>query len=202
MNNSIYKKGLVIFLVIAIIIMTAVGIKLKAKQDEIVVITSTGKVGEAQVTDKIESKNDKENKIIYVDIDGAIKNPGVYEFTEGDIVNDAILRAGGLIENASTKNINRARKLADGEKIYISQIGEESKELDSSDFTVENKKININQASEKTLMSLPGIGEVYAKRIVEYRNEKPFNNIEEIKNIKGIGDKVFESIKGLITVNW
>jgi competence protein ComEA len=86
--------------------------------------------------------------------------------------------------------------LVDGEKIYI-YIEGEMEIIASEDNGI---LININTASADVLMSLPGIGEVYAKRIVEYRNTKKFSSIEEIKNIQGIGDKTFEKLKELITV--
>lgn len=71
---------------------------------------------------------------------------------------------------------------------------------DDSDYVEENKIININKATEEELMALPGIGESKANNIIEYRNENKFNNIDDIKNVSGIGDSVYEKIKDLITV--
>ncbi|MDD4088280.1 MAG: helix-hairpin-helix domain-containing protein [Tissierellia bacterium] len=186
MNNSVYKKGLAVVLIIAIIIMAALGIKLSGKEKEVAFTNYSG----------IE-QNEEPKEYIFVDIDGAVINPGVYELIEGSRVNDAIKQAGGLKEKAITQNLNKARKLVDGEKIYIYIQGE--MEIITSDDN--DVLININTASSDVLMSLPGIGEVYAKRIVEYRNTKKFSSIEEIKNIEGIGDKTFEKLKELITVN-
>ena len=193
MNNSIYKKGLAVVLIISLLIMMAVGIKLSSKEHEI------NYTNEINYDENVENY-DESTSCIFVDIDGAVVNPGVYEFVEGDRVNDAIIKAGGLKDAAYTKNINKARKLLDGEKIYIM---EEKENYD--DFALNNivnsSKININTASKEILMTLPGIGEVYAVRIVEYRNVNLFSSIEEIKNIEGIGDKTFEKIKNLIVVN-
>lgn len=192
MNNSIYKKGLAVVLIIAIIIMTALGIKLSGKEKEIIFTNYL------DVNKNNEEQNNEEKKeiFIYVDIDGAVINPGVYELIEGSRVIDAINLAGGLNEKAVTQNLNKAKKLVDGEKIYIYEEGDAEIESFS-----DNILININIASIDSLMSLPGIGEVYAKRIIDYRNNKEFTSIEEIKNIAGIGDKTFDKIKELITVN-
>lgn len=196
MNNSIYKKGLAVVLIIALFIMAAVGIKLSSKENEIC-YTSNDNIDE---NEKNIEHTHNSTKYIFVDIDGAVKNPGVYEFNEGDRVNDAIIRAGGLKDTALTKNLNKARKLVDGEKIYILEEGENIGDLPL--YNAENEgKININTASKENLMSLSGIGVVYAERIIEYRNKKQFTAIEEIKNIEGIGDKTFEKIKDFITVN-
>lgn len=191
MNNSIYKKGLAVVLIIAIIIMAVLGIKLSGKEQKEKEIAFTSIVKENENNKDVISN-------IYVDIDGAVINPGVYELTEGSRVNDAINAAGGLKEKAVTKNLNKARKLVDGEKIYIYEEGEIKEEESDS---CQNELIDINTASLNILMTLPGIGEVYGKRIIEYRNNKRFNTIEEIKNIQGIGDKTFEKLKELITVN-
>lgn len=191
MNNRLYKKGLAVVLIIAILIMTAVGIKLSSKEEEIIFT-------DFENTEQEDSNTIAENKTeihIFVDIDGAVNNPGLYELHNGDRVNDAILMAGGLKENAYTKTLNKARKLVDGEKIYILEEGEIESLNSNSDL------ININNASINDLMSLPGIGEVYAKRIIDYRNKNLFASIDEIKNIEGIGDKTFEKIKDLITIN-
>lgn len=194
MNNSVYKKGLALVLIIAIIIMTALGIKLSGKEKE-VIFTNYADLNQSE-EQKQEKPNNEEISYIYVDIDGAVINPGVYELTEGSRVIDAINLAGGLSDNAFTQNLNKARILVDGEKIYIYQEGEI--EIIESDDKV--GLININSASIDSLMSLPGIGEVYAKRIIDYRNKKKFSSIEEIKNIEGIGGKTFEKLKELITI--
>jgi competence protein ComEA len=187
MNNRVYKKGLALVLIIAIIIMAVMGIKLAGREKEIV------------FTDLTEVDTDEKDYVkdyIYVDIDGAVKNPGVYLLAEGSRVIDAINMAGGLEEGAFTRNINKAGKLTDGEKIYIPAEGESNAESFQS-----NNLININTASAELLMTLPGIGEVYAERIIEYRTNKKFSSIEEIKNIQGIGDKTFEKLKELISIH-
>ncbi len=195
MNNSIYKKGLAVVLIIAIIIMTAIGIKLSGKQE--VIFTNYTNLQNEEQNKEEQNNKEQSKKDIYVDIDGAVINPGVYKLVEGSRVIDAVNLAGGLKDSAITQNLNKARVLVDGEKIYIYKEGET--EIVSSDDN--GSLININLASIDSLMSLPGIGEVYAKRIIEYRKNKQFNSIEEIKNIEGIGDKTFEKIKDMITIN-
>ena len=190
MNNRLYNKGLVIVLITALLIMTAVGIKLSDKEEEMIF---TG--FEKTVSEDKELTEVKTSGYIFVDIDGAVKNPGVYQLEDGDRVNDAIIMAGGLTEHAYTKNLNKARKISDGEKIYIPAEGEIESSSNSSGL------ININTASIGELMSLPGIGEVYAQRIIDYRSSKLFGSVEEIKNIEGIGEKTFEKIKELITID-
>nr|WP_300090397.1 helix-hairpin-helix domain-containing protein [Sedimentibacter sp.] len=193
MNNSIYRKGLAVVLIIALIVMASLGIKLSGKENEIKYTSSSEKTNNDTVTEP-----EEELSCIYVDIDGAVNVPGVYEFSEGDRVIDAIEKAGGLKDNAYTKNLNKARKLIDGEKIYIFEEGENIS-LDLYNAGNEGK-ININTASKDKLMSLPGIGEVYAQRIIDYRSRKFFSSIEEIKEVQGIGEKIFEKIKDSITI--
>lgn len=196
MNNSIYKKGLAVVLIIALIVMATLGIKLSGKEKEITYTSSSDIINNDTVLESSEEKL----SCIYVDIDGAVKNPGVYEFAPGDRVIDAIEKAGGLEEDAYTKNLNKARKLVDGEKIYIFEVGENTL-LDLYNDGNDGK-ININTASKENLMSLPGIGEVYAQRIIDYRSVKNFSSIEEIKEVQGIGDKIFEKIKESISIEW
>lgn len=191
MNNRLYRKGLAVVLIVALLIMAAVGIKLSGKEEEIDFTGYETESGNQKITE--------ENNLsgyIFVDIDGAVKAPGVYRLKDGDRVNDAIIMAGGLTGDAYTRNLNKAEKLTDGEKIYIPKAGENSEASSDS-----GGLININTASLDDLISLPGIGEAYAQRIIDYRNEKAFGSVEEIKNIKGIGDKTFEKIKDLITAD-
>lgn len=194
MNNHFYQKGLVIVLIIALLVMAGVGIKIRSKEQE---IAFTAFEDYNEIVEKT-TNDEKSSGTIYVDIDGAVNSPGVYELNDGDRVNDAINMAGGLKDNAYTKNLNKAKKLIDGEKIYI--ITEEEA-LKEEELIESSKLINLNTATINDLMSLPGIGEVYAKRIIDYRKEKSFKQIDEIKNISGIGEKTFEKIKDLITID-
>jgi competence protein ComEA len=203
MNNRIYEKGLVVVLIIALFVMTSLVIKLTNRKEDIIYSS----LSEVELEEK-HVEIQEERQIIIIDIDGAVNKPGVYQCIEGDRVNDIIIMAGGLLENAYTKNINKARKLEDGEKIYILEEKEEAFNVALVDESIYNtgesditNKININNASKDMLMTLDGIGEVYAERIIDYREKTKFKNIEEIKNIKGIGDKTFENIKDKITIN-
>lgn len=141
--------------------------------------------------------------MIMVHITGEIFKPGLVELENGSRLIDAVNETGGLTDNADLDKINLARKLKDEEKIYIPKIGE--KNLDNHDydsnFSNNNDKININDASKEELVTLPGVGEVLADRIIQYREKNKFSSIEEIQNVSGIGAKTFEEIKELIKVD-
>ncbi len=143
--------------------------------------------------------------LILVDISGAIQNPGVYPLLPGSRLQDAVNAAGGLMDTADREIINLARLVHDGDKIFIPDINEEMVHS-SEDIGEEEKasptnceKININTASINELLQLPGIGEVRAKQIIDYREmHGKFTAINEITNIPGIGEDTFTQIKDLI----
>ena len=156
-------------------------------------------------TDEDENVEINEMKVY---ISGEISKEGVYEFEDGDRLDDLIKKAGGLTENANAKDLNLAMKLEDEMKIYIPSIYEISS-VDTADtipiITSDSKdsskdKININKASKEELMSLPNIGDKRADSILEYRESNTFETIEDIKNVNGIGEKFYQSLKDLITV--
>ena len=174
---------------------------------------------------KVEKEiNKKEIKIekIKVDIKGNILNPGVYEVDVNSRVIDVVSLAGGITDNADTSSINLSKILKDEDVIIIYEKGkdiktyeeyQESIELcnkDNNDVCIEkmeanntenNSIININEANKELLMTLTGIGESKAVKIIEYREkEGKFNTIEDIKNVEGIGDSLFEKIKNYITI--
>lgn len=158
------------------------------------------------------SPADKDNNVeineMKVYISGEIGKEGVYEFEDGDRLDDLIKKAGGLTENANAKDLNLAMKLEDEMKIYIPSIYEISSvdtadtiPIISSDSKDSSKdKININKASKEELMTLPNIGDKRADSILEYRESNTFETIEDIKNVNGIGEKFYQSLKDLITV--
>lgn len=155
-----------------------------------------------------ESSHEAEKTIIFVDIDGAVNNRGTFQLPEGTRLCTLIELAGGLKENADTRYINRAEKLHDEQKVYIPEKGEEIGPIaiegkDNSLYSGESDDglININTATKSTLESLPGIGEVLATRIIDYRDEnQSFSCIEDIKKVSGIADGKFNQIKDLIKV--
>ncbi|MBP2069728.1 MULTISPECIES: helix-hairpin-helix domain-containing protein [Anaerococcus] len=148
-------------------------------------------------------KEDSEKK---VHISGEINQEGVYIIDDGERLDDLIKQAGGLTSEANVNSLNLAMKLEDQMKIYIPNKNEIPAEelttqiVTSPELSNNSDKININQASKEELMTLPNIGEKRAEAIIEYRNVNKFENIEDIKNVTGIGDKFFEAMKDLITV--
>jgi competence protein ComEA len=164
---------------------------------------------ESVYDEESENSIELESKIIFVDIDGAINNPGTFQLPVGTRLCTLIETAGGLEENADTRFINRAEKLYDEQKVYIPEKGEEivlatisaNGDLIDADNEAKDGIININTATTTKLESLPGIGEVIAARIIEYReNEECFSCIEDIKKVSGIADGKFNQIKDQIKV--
>lgn len=142
---------------------------------------------------------------MYVDISGAVVNPGVYEVSSSTRLFQVIEMAGGLADNADVDSLNRAEIVYDGQKIIVgtasnSEIGTEaSSEGNQSGIT--NGKVNLNLADSATLQTIPGIGPSKAERIIDYRKTQGrFKKAEDIMNITGIGEKTFESIRDYITV--
>jgi len=149
-------------------------------------------------------KNEVEvDSLVKIDVAGEVINPGVYELKNGSRIEDVLIVAGGLSANADRewieKNLNKAEKIYDGEKIYIPKTGESSSSLSSSSSILgssSNKVIRINSASLEELDKLDGVGPAIAQRIIDYRTENGgFKSVEEIKLVPGIGDKMFEKIK-------
>lgn len=197
----------------------------KEKKDTMEVIASS----ESELDLELEKTSNKSNtnKLIKVDIKGAVKKPGVYEVSEELRVNDIINLSGGLIKGANTNYINLSAKVKDEMVIWIYTTEEinELKLRESStqymikecncpvvdnttclnkvekEVTNDNSVININTATLDELMTLTGVGESKAKSIIEYRtNNGKFVNKEDIMNVSGIGESAYTKIKDNITV--
>lgn len=145
-------------------------------------------------------------KEIVVEIKGEVKNPNIYKLNENSIIEDLINKAGGLTEFADISKINRAEKLQDHIAIVIPNKNDPNSQntLSSSvsaSSTQGNSLVNLNTATDIELQSLPGVGPSKAKSIIEYREKNGgFKSIDEIKNIKGIGESSFEKLKDKITI--
>jgi competence protein ComEA len=142
---------------------------------------------------------------VWVDIEGAVEKPGVYELGADSRVNDLLIKAQGLAANADRgwveKNINLAQKLSDGVKIYIPRKGEATQLHTGTGGIVAGSlitsQININTASASELDSLWGIGEKRAEAIISNR---PYQSIEDLKTKKIVPSNVYERIENQITV--
>lgn len=152
-----------------------------------------------------------EESLILVDVAGAVVDPGVYQVEEEARVEQAVEAAGGFSDLSDqawvSKNLNLARKIRDGEKLYIPTIGEDfsltADEAGSSGMVAGAGSwvVNINTASKSQLESLSGIGPSYAQGIIDYRKENNgFTTIEEIMAVPRIGEKTFEKIKDRLTI--
>lgn len=139
---------------------------------------------------------------IAVYMSGAINNPGMYFLKENTRLEDALNIVGGIKQDADLSKVNLSKILYDSEKVVIPYIQEESVEIDDTeqDKNTNSDIVNINDAGEIELMTLSGIGEATAKKIIEYRKNGKFESIEDIKKVPGIGDSKFNKIKDKISV--
>ena len=161
------------------------------------------------IKNSVSEEDIEENIKVY--IIGEVKTPGVIELNAGSRLEDAIILAGGTTNLSDLSKINLARVLEDGQKIYIPSINEngndnlqeveELEEYDTNNNLKSAKKININTATITELCTLSGVGESLANKIIKYREENgKFKTIEDLKNVNGIGDKKYESLKDYICV--
>lgn len=150
----------------------------------------------------------KSATLISIDIEGAVVNPGVYKLPAGSIIQDGLVLANGLSQDADreyvSKNINLAAKLTDGAKVYIPKVGQINTNSQSqvqiqgqNPASTSNSLININTATSDQLDSLPGIGPVTAGKII---NARPYTAIDDLLNNKIVSSKVFGEIKDKISV--
>lgn len=132
---------------------------------------------------------------IYVYVCGHVEKPGVYQLSVDARICDALELAGGVTKEGRPEALNQAEHMTDGQTLYVPGMEEETKEAVLEDDGL----VNINQADREALMTLPGIGESKAEVIIQYREEHgAFESIEELMEIPGIKEGVFNKIKGSI----
>lgn len=159
-------------------------------------------------------------EIIAIHITGEVKKPGIIYLKKGARIVDAIKEAGGATKNANLDRVNLAYILSDGQKIYIPNKNEKD---EGKEYIIANSgenilleegnsntreslkgvdgKVNINDAKQTELETLPGIGPSLAQRIIEYReNNGKFQKIEDLQNVKGIGDSKYSNIKDNVCI--
>ena len=158
---------------------------------------------EAVVTTVLAEKTEENTTleaVIFVDIKGAVKKPGVYQMKAGDRVKDAIDAAGGLTAEADSQKVNLAQRVEDQMVIVVPKVGEEGAAAIpagvTSKETSKEGKVNINTATVEELKTLKGVGEKKAEAIIEYRKKNgSFKTKEDLMKVRGIGKKLFESFE-------
>ncbi|MBI2085998.1 helix-hairpin-helix domain-containing protein [Candidatus Daviesbacteria bacterium] len=142
-------------------------------------------------------------KFISVDVSGAVQKPGVYKFTDGSRIEQAIKEAGGFSQEANqeyiSKYLNMAQKLSDGSKVYVPFAGEQVSGSQSSGVVAgvqASNKVNINTANSAELEGLPDIGTTRAAKIISGRQ---YAAIEDLVSKKIISPAIFEKIKDLVS---
>lgn len=200
LKNHCIKKTIFFYLYVLCLTMTLTACQ--SEKDELLL---------EQVEEQTEQATKEEvttmATLIYVYVCGEVKHPDVYALKPDARVNDVVKQAGGFLEKADKNGVNLAQKVSDGEQIYIPKIGEQTEQRIGSSIQEEavssqsDQKIDLNLATKEQLMTLTGIGEAKADAILNYRQEHgKFQTIEELKEIRGIKDGVFQKIKELIIV--
>ena len=159
--------------------------------------------------------NSKSEETIYIHISGEVVNPGIYELKGKVRIKDVVDIAGGFTENADLTNVNLAYCVSDGQKINIPNINDKKSSdnvvisdsagesvINYGDGSIKENKVNINTATQTELETLTGIGPSIASKIIDFRAKNgKFKKNEDIKNVAGIGESKYESIKNEICVN-
>lgn len=224
-----WKKGLIFIrkkvIILGLAMFLCAGCKSKETSSELTEITEDMSVQEEQTDgtesrqEESESNTEKDNSAkdgkssadaeIFVHVCGAVVNPGVYNLPADSRLYEAVLAAGGLKEEAEDTSLNQASLVEDGQQIYVPTKEEVEKGTfggAAGEDPVEGSKssdgkININTADKAQLMTLPGIGESKAAAIISYREKHGnFRSAEELMEINGIKEGVFQKIRDMITI--
>lgn len=218
---SYYKKYLILASCLVLFAVAGIGYFMLNNNDSVITDVL------AETTSTTSAVKEESTKL-YFDIKGSVKKPGVYDFTQGDKIIDAINKAGGLTKNATTNNLNLSKKLTNEMVIYVFSKNEltttkalepvsnaseckcETIEInncvDKNTTNESNKdtvpaKININTDNKERLMTISGIGSSKADAIIEFRTKNGnFKTTEDIMNVSGISKTIYDKIKDIITV--
>ena len=190
---SLAVKGAVIAGVLLLLV--GVGGLLPKKEEA---VEETEVVVTTVLAEKTEVSTTQET-VIFVDVKGAVKNPGVYQMKVGDRVKDALDAAGGLTAEADSQKVNLAQRVEDQMVIVVPKVGEEAEAIPAGTTSKEvakEGKVNINTATVEELKTLKGVGEKKAEAIIEYRKKNgSFQTKEDLMKVRGIGKKLFDSFQ-------
>ncbi|CAC9925524.1 comEA protein [Aedoeadaptatus nemausensis] len=191
------EKKLIFLFVVILVATVSFMYKRNSEPQSEQILSLYGNAVQEENTRSLPAEEDTIGSTIYVDIGGAVHKPGLYTLDKGARVKDGITAAGGALPDADMSGVNLAKKLNDEEKLYIPK----QEELPSPQMATESSSsgvVSIQNGSKEELMTLPGIGDKTAEKIMEYRSAHPFTKVDDLKEVPGIGDKTFDSLKNNI----
>lgn len=139
---------------------------------------------------------------LVVQIDGAVARPGVYRLPPGSRLADALAAAGGLREDADASGVNRARQLRDGERVSVPSAAQTAAaHTPAAPGPGSGGLVDLNSATATVLETLPGIGPVLARRIVEHRAFRGgFQRLEDLLQVRGVGPRLLDGLRGRVVI--
>ncbi|WP_432642180.1 helix-hairpin-helix domain-containing protein [Acidaminococcus sp.] len=181
----------------------------------------TPETGTGQAEAQMAEPRQEKKALATVYISGAVQNPGLYQVEPGIRYQEALKAAGGVTEEADLARVNLAKKCRDGSQVNVPFLkkssrrsrgkenppGEDGKEKSAATASGEASaasdtvgRVNLNTADEAQLTALPGIGPSLARRIILYRQQKPFRRVEDLQQVSGIGSAKFRNLAGRVEV--
>ncbi len=203
MHLTNLKTVIVLAIGLGVCIVGLLYVNYRSDTDEVFKTNLTDDVTESEVSTEAST----EDTTIVVYITGEVKKPDVYSLAAEARLVDLIDKAGGFTDKAYIDDLNLAQVLNDGEKYVVQNVdnvseNETENESDNAVTDEEEGLVNINTADLAELDSLPGVGEKIAENIIAYRDKwGSFDSIEEIKEVEGIGDGIYDRIKDSITID-
>lgn len=188
--------------------LTRIGLAIVAIVAAVVVVFAVARAIDERTAPAIIIDNTLVQPGIVVDLRGEVANPGVYELPAGSRLDDAVVAAGGLADGADLTQLNLAARLQDGSVVTVPGVAA----LAASDASTDDAApavaggdqpggiVNLNTGSAAELETLPGIGEVTAGRIIDYREANgPFRSVDDLVHVQGISMKTINALRDLVT---
>ncbi|MGG0238376.1 helix-hairpin-helix domain-containing protein [Bacillus rhizoplanae] len=200
MMMNLQRKWLVLFATMGIVGILFVWQTKGWQEQPAVKVEANSKIEERKEKTKVTETDSKlQSKLIIVDVKGAVHREGVYELQIGDRVKDSVEKAGGFLPEADVTKVNLAQLVQDQMMIYVPKKGEQTATV--NEFSLQEGKIQINTATKEQLEKISGIGPRKAENIMKYREQHgPFQKVEDLLEVDGIGEKSLEKIKDEIIV--
>lgn len=207
LSNKVVCICIILNVILVLVIICMIFVNNNLISEDIDIQNTENNIQEIEAVREIEESKIK----IKVHITGAVKKSGIYELDEAARISDVIEIAGGITSEADLTKVNLAYQVLDGQKIIIPSIRVENdgnyiiensgENIIQEETNLKDLKINVNTATVSELMTLQGVGKSTAEKIINYREENgKFKNIEDIKNVSGIGESKYNQLKDYIKV--